>query len=135
MAMNPEVKAAWLEALRSGEYEQGKEFLCRVLFGKKRYCCLGVLTEVVNDKFLKIGNKLSVENIKNDHLEFNGDFEILPLTVMRVSGLSTRIPSVRIPEFKSNSVVENTHALRLSHLNDVENFNFNQLADLIEEQL
>jgi hypothetical protein len=42
MAMNPEVKAAWLEALRSGEYKQTKNLLHRVRGG---YCCLGVLCE------------------------------------------------------------------------------------------
>lgn len=37
--MNQEVKAKWLAALRSGEFEQGKRFL-RV---EDRFCCLGVL--------------------------------------------------------------------------------------------
>lgn len=40
--MNPEVKAKWLEALRSGKYKQGKEFLKR---GNK-FCCLGVLCDI-----------------------------------------------------------------------------------------
>lgn len=39
-AMKPDVKERWVEALRSGEYQQGTG---RVRM-KGRYCCLGVLT-------------------------------------------------------------------------------------------
>jgi hypothetical protein len=40
--MDSEVKARWLEALRSGQYTKGKS----VLRSGDRYCCLGVLAEV-----------------------------------------------------------------------------------------
>lgn len=40
--MNPEVKKRWVEALRSGDYEQGEQHL-RV---SGKYCCLGVLCEI-----------------------------------------------------------------------------------------
>jgi hypothetical protein len=37
------MKAAdWVKALRSGDYEQGQEYLCR----GGRFCCLGVLCEI-----------------------------------------------------------------------------------------
>ena len=39
--MNPEVKAKWTEALRSGDYEQGMGALKH-----KGYCCLGVLGDL-----------------------------------------------------------------------------------------
>lgn len=42
--MNPEIKVKWLEALRSGEYKQGKSSLYNRLHDS--YCCLGVLLEV-----------------------------------------------------------------------------------------
>lgn len=42
--MNPEVKARWLAALRSGDYVQGSEALHDVdASGRATYCCLGVL--------------------------------------------------------------------------------------------
>lgn len=41
--MDPGVKALWLEALRSGKYEQGNSVL-RTADGK--YCCLGVLCDI-----------------------------------------------------------------------------------------
>ena len=40
------MKKKWLEALRSGEYEQGKELLKESFHGSTTYCCLGVLREV-----------------------------------------------------------------------------------------
>lgn len=43
--MNPEIKAKWLEALRSGEYQQGRERL-KSPDSNPRYCCLGVLCDL-----------------------------------------------------------------------------------------
>lgn len=40
--MTPELKAAWIAALRSGEYKQGHEYLHQ----GEQFCCLGVLCEV-----------------------------------------------------------------------------------------
>ena len=42
--MKSELKAKWLEALRSGKYEQAKGCLRK----DDRYCCLGVLCDVVD---------------------------------------------------------------------------------------
>lgn len=38
--MNPEVKKLWVEALRSGNFKQGRGFLQPT---EDKYCCLGVL--------------------------------------------------------------------------------------------
>jgi hypothetical protein len=40
--MDPEIKAKWVEALRSGRYEQGR----MMLLHEGRYCCLGVLCDL-----------------------------------------------------------------------------------------
>lgn len=40
--MDPELKAKWVEALRSGNYQQGRYSLKK----DGKYCCLGVLCEV-----------------------------------------------------------------------------------------
>lgn len=45
--MDQEIKAKWLQALRSGEYEQGEGFLKKTgSDGKTKHCCLGVLCEL-----------------------------------------------------------------------------------------
>lgn len=41
--MDAALKATWVEALRSGEYEQGELYLRK----DGRHCCLGVLCELV----------------------------------------------------------------------------------------
>jgi hypothetical protein len=41
--MNPEIKAKWVAALRSGEYQQGKAHLQT---GDGKFCCLGVLCDL-----------------------------------------------------------------------------------------
>ena len=45
--MNPEIKQRWVEALRSGKYEQGRGVLREFRDGKFHYCCLGVLCDLV----------------------------------------------------------------------------------------
>jgi hypothetical protein len=48
MAMNPEVKAEWVKALRSGEYVQGQNTMRQSgnSGSPDTYCCLGVLAEL-----------------------------------------------------------------------------------------
>lgn len=41
--LTPELKARWLEALRSGRYQQGRGALLHRGDGDEEYCCLGVL--------------------------------------------------------------------------------------------
>lgn len=46
--MDPIKKAEWISALRSGNYEQGQRYLKREGDeGRSKYCCLGVLRELV----------------------------------------------------------------------------------------
>lgn len=45
--MNAEIKGKWVEALRSGKYQQGQGKLCT---RDCKYCCLGVLCEVLGYK-------------------------------------------------------------------------------------
>lgn len=40
--MKPEIKKRWIEALRSGKYNQGRGYLCK----DDSFCCLGVLCEL-----------------------------------------------------------------------------------------
>lgn len=62
MELGPKQKI-WVEALRSGQYKQGRDFLCQ----DNHYCCLGVANDVFNlqetsnsyleDTFREIGLK------------------------------------------------------------------------------
>lgn len=48
--MNPEIKQKWVTALLSGKYEQGQHYLVK----DNKYCCLGVLRDVIEPGSLKI---------------------------------------------------------------------------------
>lgn len=50
------VKAKWVKALRSGKYQQGRLDLKAVdHLGNTRYCCIGVLCELLNPESLHKG--------------------------------------------------------------------------------
>lgn len=49
--LKPAFKKLWLEALRSGEYEQGRTVLCSE---DGRWCCLGVAADVETDAFWEL---------------------------------------------------------------------------------
>ena len=63
--MKADLKAKWIEALRSGEYEQCKD----KLYSGNGYCCLGVLCVVSGAKFEQQDGEfvpyLEQENIRN----------------------------------------------------------------------
>lgn len=50
--LSPELKAKWLTALRSDEFEQGEGELCAIDddTGDLKYCCLGVLSLICGVK-------------------------------------------------------------------------------------
>lgn len=78
--LNPGFKAEWVKALLSGNYKQAKKTLCRVdRNADKRFCCLGVASDMYKDKF-------SSEEypIKWDHVIF-GDSEFLELKTPKAS--------------------------------------------------
>lgn len=70
----------WVEALRSGEYEQGKRRLCR----DGKHCCLGVACEVA------IKNGVEIE--RRDYggtIYFDGHCDLLPEKVREWLGLNS----------------------------------------------
>jgi hypothetical protein len=118
--VNPEVKTKWLAALRSGEFEQGAVRLkTEVRDGTSKFCCLGVLCEL-HDK--EHGCEQSYESISGE----------LPDHVRDWAGLSENNPYMNQPVSFAYPKEWRTH---ISVLNDIKQFSFNQLADLIEAQL
>lgn len=110
--MKEEVKKKWVEALRSGEFTQAQGYLRIVEEGSSpRYCCLGVLCELMRREFPQLGNNLFFSHY-------------LPQPVMEWSGLTDHNPRVRSRE--------ESHTL--SNLND-HGASFETIADLIEAQL
>ena len=117
--MNQEIKRRWVEALRSGEYKQGREALkCQ-----GQFCCLGVLC----DLHAKETNTKWVDHINKD---FSSDYldqdSVLPIQVMDWAGTQGSDPVITTRESISRCI---------THYNDGERYDFIQLADLIEQYL
>lgn len=85
--MKHEVAEKWIEALKSKEYKQGKNKLCRVDGGDREYCCLGVLCDVYSKEHPSSVFEPSV--VSSDWLTFFGCSNTLPDEVRIWSGMAT----------------------------------------------
>lgn len=136
MERNKENLRAWVAALRSGEYKQGKGTLAHRSPGSGdsspvQYCCLGVACElakaagVVRSEKMPYGDTVYV-SVKNP-----GDTgaDVLPLDVARWLGISTEDdPYAHNPYFTDGK--DNTFTA--SYWNDEMEYDFDGIADLIE---
>ncbi len=133
-----EVKEKWLTALRSGEYEQTTQSLKN----DGRYCCLGVLTDIlIKDKIISgewFGSCYDGKFINNEGEEEN-DWadQYLPVMACQKINLSED-PEVLIKEQdreRLKLICFHEHRYSgLSTLND-NGFSFEEIAQYIEEQL
>jgi hypothetical protein len=46
--MDANLKAKWIDALRSGEYQQGR---CQLRTSEEEFCCLGVVLDIQNARW------------------------------------------------------------------------------------
>jgi hypothetical protein len=109
--MNPSVKQAWTEALRSGKYQQGKECLCQ---GGK-FCCLGVLTDIYLQE-----TKQQWRRDVGGFYSFETEGGILPFSVQQWAGI-----------YAPNPYLAGYH---LTSWND-DGASFEEIANLIEAHL
>ena len=120
-----DVKAQWVEALRSGKYHQGQERLrTRYTDQSRFYCCLGVLCEVQG--VLNDNGSLFYPHYGNIN---DPDELVRPLLAPEIhSALWQRVP---VEGREGTWRVEKV----LSHLNDIKRLTFDDIADWIEEHL
>jgi hypothetical protein len=111
IGLTEELTNKWLEALRSGKYEQSDSFLCHYNneTNQKAYCCLGVLCDVYEP-----------ESWDDDDLEEMSE----PISVAWNENL----------EYPGMLNTVNNEAC-LAELNDSRGFNFKMIADFIEDYL
>lgn len=112
--MNAEIKQRWVDALKSGKYEQGRLDLRK---GDK-WCCLGVLCDVVQAEIA-----LPVTQNSEGTVYLFGErhrASVLPEEVQRLTGLSAtgKLSDGRV----------------LANLND-DGVSFSKIAGIIEDQL
>jgi hypothetical protein len=130
--MNTEVKQKWIDALRSGKYEQGSEKL-RSVTG---YCCLGVLCDLYSKEQ---GAEWEFRGITETNLQpkdywyFEGESEFLPDSVREWAGFNVNNPSVRVDVTDNDDEDDWFYNDEIANLND-SGYTFNELSKLIEQQ-
>ena len=123
---NKEVIRKWVDALRSGEFEQTKGQLGRVEEdGSRSYCCLGVLCELA----AREGVIESARESDCAELIYDFAFSTPPRTVDEWIGIDY---AVNTPDELLDANDDYCDEIELTTLNDEEEFDFNQIADAIE---
>ena len=127
--MNARVKKMWIDALRSGEYTQGKRQLIIVSpNADTNFCCLGVLCDL-HHKAGQTGRWNGEDYITPD-AEDGTDFytgSMPPPSVRKWLGIKVPRGSWDLPFEDRDGDFPS-----LAELNDDWNFTFSQIADLIE---
>jgi hypothetical protein len=119
--MNPEIRARWTAALRSGDYPQGANALRR----HDRWCCLGVLCDLAE----KAGVTTGRPNGELGSWTYDGWPDLLPPSVGDWAGLDTTSPEVMIENWNGDGRGYDT---ALTSLNDDERWDFPRIADAID---
>ena len=132
---------AWVDALRSGDYHQGREYLKRTVYGEPLFCCLGVACDLFAkahpDKAKWVALPL-VERVQTFWVEgaFAGESSELPTQVCEWLGLAELPYDLRRSDeqFHNPSVTfYNGHEeTTLVRLNDRELLTFDEIAATIE---
>ena len=118
--MNPIIKQKWIDALLSGEYEQGE----RRLRTTYTYCCLGVLC----DLYAKETGKEWLHGIYNNY-SYDGETEIPSVAVLRWAGFQ-----FDVDECGGRLFEDEINPGYLASLND-SGYTFEQMAEIIKEHL
>lgn len=122
MTVNKERVRLLVEALRSGQYNQTRGFLCRIdpVTYERKYCCLGVATVVAQEN----GVQLTETTTEGGVIQFDGAAACLPFVVMDWYGLD--LPN---PILNDGSTFNPPATV----LNDIREFTFPEIADAFEK--
>jgi hypothetical protein len=127
--MRPEIKQLWIEELRSGRYEQGRE----ALKDGDEYCCLGVLCELAREAgvgdWQNDGSRAHFNPTPDAGLEASPGFSSwsqLPEAVAKWAGLDSCNPGIYTLGGTEGEFIP------LANLNDTGE-TFIQIASRIEE--
>lgn len=135
MEPNRENIALWVQALRSGEFEQGRSWLNL----NNRYCCLGVACEVA----IRNGVELKTETDGGGVVHYSDGLnpttaKVLPIKVREWLGLAvgSTDPYVRTarrlhdPQY---GTITAGNSVQLTACNDIYKLDFATIATMIED--
>ncbi|WP_144721181.1 hypothetical protein [Cellulosimicrobium sp. TH-20] len=140
--LKPEVKAAWLAALRSGEYPQASGVLERIDHtGVSRgFCCLGVLCKLAADTGAAerdVPGAWAGSTVRY-RVEGGSSSPYMPvpeIAAWAFDGDVSRADAWLVPTPGDIKARYDEATVALSTLNDSFGYTFEQLADLIEQHL
>ena len=117
-------RKAWIKALRSGKYKQGRFALRSKSSGGEVHCCLGVACDIS-----KLGAWYSTERRLTSYLgesafTYLDRVVVLPPEVMNWLGINSEVGSF---------TGENNRQRRLDRVNDC-GASFNEIANIIESE-
>jgi hypothetical protein len=143
--MDPDLKKEWVEALRSGEYLQGKQYLktvARIAANKVEvlHCCLGVICELIPTVDENHAMQINIREFGGNHNTGTLPMEAVQAmwpdhnrrhlsdnpTVFSAVGLSE---SAYVAPLDDPEIYGKMYSL--AELND-QGFTFNQIADVID---
>jgi len=134
--MKTEIADKWTTALRSGEYEQGRNYLA----SDGKFCCLGIACEIFADDAGLIKSVEPVE-YKSVHtaFHFNGASTVLPTKAILYMEVANANPSILFGNMGLDLDSQVGHGdpdrvntgISLAELNDG-GFTFSQIADVID---
>lgn len=145
--MDKQIKQRWIDALRSGNYKQGKFWLRRGDKCESSFCCLGVLCDIYNQD---TGNNWSFpedpeyiddgeEPSACEAFGFLGEEKVLPTDVAEWAGFVVASDGYSIGDYfegkvriKACNLVDKT-VHTLADLND-SGKTFEDIAEVIEQQ-
>ena len=134
--MKADVKKLWVDALRSGDYEQGKYQLAKTGDdGVTRYCCLGVLCDLA----VKAGVIDAPEIVDGSHsyadpFPFDSGYRNgtdLPARVLEWAGIDN--PNPMIATLADSAITD--YKVRASYANDSFQWTFERIAAEIEKNI
>jgi hypothetical protein len=145
--MKVTIKRAWVRALRSGEFPQGKGLLAKPLTdGSEQFCCLGVLCElarakgIVDRRLIDGRYAYFPPGSENGHGEDDSEGPVarweyhLPDAVCKWAGLMSpgKTPQTN-PAFGKDGEYLNSAGKSLTAMNDGGGYNFDDIAAVIDE--
>jgi hypothetical protein len=130
--MKPEIAKKWVEALRSGKYAQYQSALRGRADNRDRFCCLGVLCDIVKDDINGRWVAGDIEDGDDPHqhmqafaVDKQSDTDALPDDIRRFAGMESALGSFYTP---AGSLIT------LARLNDWGR-SFETIADVIENNV
>ena len=135
--MDKSYKQAWVNALRSGKYRQGKRGLHNSM--KDTYCCLGVLCDIAVQRG-DLGRYKDATGsrwyvfMRPLPRKFFGLFKRKTVNTDELS--CSLYETVTLPDWLANQLnIENYQVTRLIDMNDGQNSSFDEIANYIEKEL